>query len=191
MASIIAGLVVLAVLGSSGCAGAGQFDRSTHLALSASRTGKASEPGVVPEGTALLVRTNDTVNVYRAFRSTIYDASIASEVLDQNGHVLVPKESPVELVVRSVSYLAPGGVGTSELTLMLQTVTVDGVRYPVQTVSGRPHAGGLEAAGRPRLVGGGESRGQLVIRGRHVNVPTGTEVAFRLEEPIRLRGYRR
>src|SRR5215813_12146542 len=118
MASIIAGLTVLAVLGSSGCTGAGQFDRSTHLALSASLTVKASEPGVVPEGTALLVRMNDTVNVYRAFRSTIYEASIAREVLDQDGHV-------------------------------------------------------------------------LVIRGRHVNVPTGTELAFRLDDPIRLKGYRR
>lgn len=191
MASIIAGLTVLAVLGSSGCTGAGQFDRSTHLALPASLTVKASEPGVVPKGTALLVRTNDTINVSRAFRSTIYDASIVGEVQDQNGHVLIPKASTVELVVRSVSYFGPGGVGMSELTLRVQTVTINGLRYSVETVSGRPHAGGLEAAGRPSLVGGGESRGQVVIRGRNVNVPTETELAFRLEEPIRLKGYRR
>src|SRR5215510_14573620 len=138
MASIIAGLTVLAVLGSSGCIGAGQFDRSTHLALSDSLIVKAAEPGVVPEGTALLIRINDTVNVCRAFRGTIYDASIASEIVDQNGHVLIPKESPVEFVVRSVSYLGPGGVGTSELTLEVQTVTVNGVRYSVATVSGQP-----------------------------------------------------
>jgi hypothetical protein len=191
MASIIAGLTVLTVLGFNGCTEAAQFDGAAHLAPSPSLTVRVSEPGVLPEGTALLVRTNDTVNASRAFRGTVYDASIANEVLDQNGNVLIPKESPVELVVRSVSYLGPGGVGTSELTLRVQTITVNGVRYSVETVSGQPHAGGLEDAGGPSLVGGGESRGRVIIRGRHINVPTGTELAFRLEDPIRLKGYRR
>ena len=117
MASIIASLTIFTVLGSSGCTEAGQFDRAVHSALSPSPTLRVSEPGVVPEGTALLIRTNDTVNAYRALRGTTYDASIVKEVLGQNGNVLIPKESPVELVVRSLSYLGPGGVGTSELGL--------------------------------------------------------------------------
>jgi hypothetical protein len=189
--AIIVGLTVLTVLSSSGCTEAGQFDRAAHLAPSPSLTVRVSEPGVVPEGTALLVRTNDTVNASRAFRGTTYDASIASEVLDQNGDVLIPKGSPVELVVRSLSYLGPGGAGTSELALSVRAVTVNAVRYLVETVSGQPHAGGLEVAGAPSLVGGGKARGQVIIRGRHINVPTGTELAFRLEDPIRLTGYRR
>jgi hypothetical protein len=74
------------------------------------------EPGVVPPGTSVVVRTNDPVNTSRALRGTIYDANVAEDILNQDGTVLIPKESR-ELVVRSLSYLGPGGVEMTELTL--------------------------------------------------------------------------
>ncbi|HTW63903.1 MAG TPA: hypothetical protein VME17_04765 [Bryobacteraceae bacterium] len=41
----------------------------------------------------------------KAYRTTIYEAAIAQNVLDQNDNVLVPKASPAALVVRSIPYL--------------------------------------------------------------------------------------
>jgi hypothetical protein len=69
----------------------------------------AEEPGVVPAGSSLVVQTNDAVTAVRAMRATIYSANVAEDVVDQDGTVLIPKDSPVELGVRSLSYLGPGG----------------------------------------------------------------------------------
>lgn len=141
-----------------------------------------AEPGVVPPGTFLVVRTSDTVSTRRAYRGTIYDAIVAEDVLDQSERVLIPKGSPIELAVRSFSFLGPGGVGMTELRLAALTVTVNGVRYPVET--GETH----EGLGANRT-GSGEGS-QLMTRGGGINVPTGTLLTFRIEDPIRLRGYR-
>src|SRR5580700_9167103 len=70
-----------------------------------------TESGVVPPGTSVLVRTKDAVKTGKAYRGTVYFASAAADIVDENGAVLIPRESPIELVVRSVSYLGPGGVG--------------------------------------------------------------------------------
>src|SRR5580693_721336 len=83
-----------------------------------------TEPGVVPPGASLLVRAADSVNTRRAYRGTVYEANVAEDVVDQNGAVLIPRESPVELVVRSFPYLGPGGVGMTSLTLSVEAITV-------------------------------------------------------------------
>ncbi len=150
-----------------------------------------SEPGVVPSGTSLVIRTNDSVATRKAYRGTVYDASIADDVLDQNGSVLIPKESPVELVVRSLTYLGPGGVGMTELTLAMRSVTVNGVRYPVETRTDRPGAGGIGVDPSPARPVGNETAERLVTQGRRIDVPVETMLAFQTEDPIRLRGYLR
>jgi hypothetical protein len=185
------GFTVLAVAGLSSCIGADRADR-TASPIPRPITVTA-EPGVVPAGTWLVIRVNDTVNTRRAFRGTIYDASVAEDVLDQHGSILIPKESPVELVVGSLSYLGPGGVGMTELTLGVHAVTVNGVRYPVGTGAEEPpNAGGLGVDRHAaKLVGGGEAAGQVLTRGSRINVPAETVLAYQIVDPIRLRGYRR
>jgi hypothetical protein len=81
-------------------------------------------------------------------RTTIYSANVAEDVVDQNGTVLIPKDSAVELGARWLPNLGPGGVGMTELILELRAVTVKGVRYPVATASEPPGAGGLGLARR-------------------------------------------
>jgi hypothetical protein len=61
----------------------------------------AEEPGVVPAGSSLVVQTDDAVTAVKAMRATIYTANVAKDVVDQNGTILIPKDSPVELGVRS------------------------------------------------------------------------------------------
>lgn len=151
------------------------------------------EPGVVPPGTSLVVLTKDTVKARAAYRSTVYFASVAADILDQNGAVLIPRESPIELMVRSLPYLGPGGVGMTLLTLDIRAVTVNGVRYPVETDDGAPGAGGIgvDRAAVQWIGGSAEAARQVVTRGRSINVPTDTVLAFQVRAPIRLRGYSR
>jgi hypothetical protein len=151
----------------------------------------AEEPSVVPTGSSLVVQTDDAVTAVRAMRATIYSANVAEDVVDQNGTVLIPKGSPVELGVRSLSYLGPGGAGMTELILEFRAVTVKGVRYPVATVSGPPGAGGLGLdRNAPKWVGGRAPQGNVLTSGHRIKVPAKTLLAFRIVEPIRLTGFR-
>jgi hypothetical protein len=151
----------------------------------------AEEPGVVPAGSSLVVQTHDAVTAVRAMRATIYSANIAEDIVDQNGTVLIPKDSAVELGVRWLPYLGPGGVGMTELILELRAVTVKGVRYPVATASEPPGAGGLGLArSGPRWVGGRSAQGEVLTSGPRIKVPARTLLAFQIAEPVRLTGSR-
>src|SRR5260370_6315464 len=77
----------------------------------------AEEPGVVPAGSSLVVQTDDAITAVRAMRATIYTPNVAEDVVDQNGTVLIPKDSPVELVMRSLPYLGPRGGALTGLIL--------------------------------------------------------------------------
>ncbi len=152
----------------------------------------AEEPGVVPAGSSLVVQTDDAITAVRAMRATIYSANVGEDMVDQDGTVLIPKDSPVELGVRSLPYLGPGGVGMTELILEVRAVTVKRIRYPVATASENPGAGGLglERNG-PKRVGGRAAQGEVLTSGPRINVPAKTLLAFQIVEPIRLTGFRR
>ncbi len=188
MRIIFLGFIIMTVTSFGSCSQAGRVERV--LLPPGPVHAVTAEPGVVPPGTSLVVRSSDRLDTTRAFRSTIYDASVAEDILDQNGIVLIPTKSPVELVVRSLSYLGPGGVGMTKLMLDVQAVTVNGVRYPIETETHKPNAGGLGVERHAaKLVG--EAAGQVITGGRRVSVPAETLLAFEIEDPIRLRGYRR
>lgn len=151
-----------------------------------------ARPGVVPPGTSLVVETNDAIRTHRALRGTIYDGRVAESVQDQSGNVLIPRGSPVELVVRSLPYLGPGGVGMTELAIDARAVIVNGVTYPVETQVAPPNAGGLAIQQHSaQWLGGGETTGRVLTVGNRINVPADAMLAFRIEDPIRLQGYSR
>ncbi len=188
MRHLILGFVTLTVAGMSNCIAG---DGGGLAAIGPVHTVTA-ERGVVPPGTSLVVRTRDTVNTTRAYRSTVYLASFAVDVIDQNGAVLIPKESAVELGVRSLAYLGPGGAGMTLLTLDVHAITVGGVRYRVTAGDELPSAGGIGVErGAAKWIGGNGKGGKVVTRGRSIHVPTDTVVAFQIQDPIRLRGYQR
>ena len=168
-----------------GCMRTGRADRET-LQPSEPVRKVTAEPGVVPAGTSLLVRTNDTISTKRAYRDTIYEASLAEDVLDQNGVVLIPKGSPVDLAVFSFAFLGPGGAGMTELVLGLRAVTLSGVTYRVNSAE-PPRAGGLGADDHTAKWVGGAPAGEVLTRGSRINVPSGTLLRFQTTDPIRLR----
>jgi hypothetical protein len=76
------------------------------------------------------------------------------------------------------------------LTLDIGAVTVSGVRYPVAGET--PSAGGIGVErSAAKEVGGDEASSHVVTRGRCINVPAETLLAFQIQAPIRLRGYQR
>ena len=152
-----------------------------------------AEPGVLPPGISLVVRTKETVNTAKAYRGTVYLASTAADILDQNGAVLIPRESPVELAVRSVSYLGPGGAGMTFLTLAIEAIVVKNVRYTVEGQDEKPSAGGIGVnRGAAKWIGGSdETVHHVVTRGQRIDVPTGVLLGFQIQEPLRLQGYQR
>lgn len=190
MKLLIARFTVLTTMALSSCIAADPTGPASFLSGRSARI-MTAEPGVVPSGTSLLIRTNETVSTRKAARGTVYDAFVADDVLDQNGTLLIPKGSPVELIVRSLPYLGPGGVST-ELTLGVRSITVNGVTYPVETKTGNPDSDGFVADGdAPSAVGAGDAAGQSLTTGQRISVPSQTLLSFRIADPIRLKGYSR
>ena len=182
---------LLAVAGVNSCLGAGPASRATLFPPGPVRT-VTNEPGVVPPDTSLLVRTSDTVNTRQAWRDTIYDGSVAEDVVDQSGNVLIPKGSPVEMRVQSLGFLGPGGAGMWELVLGLRAVTVNGVRYPVESAGDAwRDVGFKDNRDTAKWIGSGSEAGPVLTSGRRVDVPAETLLQFHIDDPIRLRGYQR
>jgi hypothetical protein len=185
-------LTLLAIGSVSSCLGADPANSAALLSPGPVRI-VTTEPGVVPSDTALLVRTSDTVNTRRAWEDTIYAGSVTEDVVDQSGNVLVPKGSPVEMRVRSLGLLGPGGAGMWELVLGLREVTVNGVRYPVQSAGdawGR-NVGIEDHRHTAKWIGGGGDAGPVRTSGRRISVPAETVLQFQIDDPIRLKGYQR
>ena len=149
------------------------------------------EPGVVPTGTPLLVRTSDPVCTRNYFQHTIWGAAVAEDVLDLKGHLLIPRGSSLGMVVRLLPYYGPGGVGMTELALDIESINIRGVFYPVGTDVRPPLAGGLWARRHSAHWVGGVAVEHFATYGNRINVPANALLAFQLEDPIRLRDYRR
>lgn len=166
---------------------------------------------VIPTGTQLSVRTNDTIDSKTAKAGQTYSAEIASDVVDDSGNVAIRKGSPAVLVVKSAG---AGKVHANELSLDLQSVSIGGRDYDVET--GTIAEKGKEGVGAnkrtAKYVGGATALGavigaiaghgkgaaigaasgaaagagtQIFTRGS-VKVPAETILTFRLEAPIRL-----
>ena len=112
---------------------------------------------IVP-GTEISVRTEEGIDMAKWDRGRIYPASVVRDVFAADGDLTIPRGSPAELVVRQV--------GPHELTLDLESITVNGRRYvvnapgqPVDTHT-RPGVGENERTGK--YVGGGAIIGSII-----------------------------
>jgi len=97
--------------------------------LSASQPARAQ--GYTPEstissGVSIPVRTTDVIDA-NATDGRIYTGVVDSDVTDVNGRVAIPRGSTAELMKHS-------GIA-NEMSLDLESITVDGQRYAVQSVT--------------------------------------------------------
>lgn len=170
----------------------------------------------LPAGTQLNIRTNDQITADSQSAGQTFQAEVANNVVDQNGNMIIPIGSPVTLSVQNVSQ-GTMGVGNNQVALTLQSISVNGVNYTVQsnsqTESGNRGigankrtaemtgggavlgtvigaiAGGAKGAVIGGVLGAGAGgTAQVLTRGKQVNVPAETLLQFQLAQPLSLNG---
>jgi|HigsolmetaAR201D_1030396.scaffolds.fasta_scaffold05107_5 hypothetical protein len=207
----VATAAICAMLIASGCS-----QKSTTTAATRAPAGpvytQTAMSGMVPAGTQLVVRTNETISTQTATPGQAYSAEITRDVVDQTGQVIIPSGSPAELTVVQT--------GDNQLSLALRSVTVRGNTYAVVTPTVEQErtgglgwnrrtlafvgggavlgtligavAGGGTGAGIGAIVGGaGGALTQVLTRGNEIRVPAETELTFQLDQPVCIQGYRR
>lgn len=169
---------------------------------------------VVPDGTKVPVRTEDTIDSAKAAEGQTYAAEVADDVLDADGNVVIPRGSNAEIVIRSAS---KGGKirGASDLVLDLQSISVEGQEYLVSTTdvqeTGRHGVGAnkrtaamtgggaalgaiigaIAGGGKGAAIGAGAGAGggaltQILTKGGSIKVPAETVLTFQLDKPVKI-----
>ena len=122
-------------------------------------------------GTIIPVRINETIDVQKG-DNRVYAGIVDQDVQGDNGRLVIPRGSNVELIVR-VSQ-------NNDLILDLESVVVNDQRYAIRTEANRVDSrrddsliGGIVGA-----INGGEARGRVV------RIPRDTVVTFRLQRAL-------
>jgi hypothetical protein len=204
-------LALAVVMFSTGCAK--QTQTSSNVPTGPVYT-SASAPGLIPAGTQVVIRTNEPITSSTAKPNATYSGEVVRDIVNQNGTVLVPSASPVQLAVVEADSKGAGG---KQLSLALRSITVKGKTYMVESPAVQQGREGLGANRRTAgFVGGGAILGtvigaiagggtgaaigagvgaaggaatQVITGGREVKVPAETVLTFRLDSPIELKGY--
>jgi hypothetical protein len=169
---------------------------------------------VLPAGTQLTIRTDQQITADANSSGQTFPAEVANNVVDQNGRMIIPLGSPAQLTVANVSQ-GTMGVGNNQVALTLQSISVNGNTYTVQSNS-ETQAGNRGIGANKRtaeMTGGGAALGtiigaiaggakgaviggvlgagaggtaQVLTRGKQVNVPAETLLRFQLNQPVQL-----
>jgi hypothetical protein len=166
---------------------------------------------VLPAGTQISVRTNEPIDAKKSDVGQTFSASISRSVVDDEGKVAIPRGATATLVIRQAS---AGKVKSNQLVLDMQSVTVNGRTYEVETadlvekgksgVGANKRTGAFVGGGAAlgaiigAIAGGGKgaaigglsgagagAAGQIFTRGS-VKVPAETVLTFQLVAPLRL-----
>jgi hypothetical protein len=164
---------------------------------------------VIPTGTDVLVRANETIDSRTADEGRVYAGTVDQDILDSAGNIAVRKGSKAELLVRQVE-------PKKELILDLQSLIVNGRRHFVNAGdydAMQKHEGIGRNWRTARMLGGGTAFGsilgalagggngaaigalsgavgggalQMFTRGKAVRVPAEAVLTFRLDKPLNL-----
>jgi hypothetical protein len=114
----------------------------------------------IPAGTTLAIRINQHISVKGSRAGDRFDGEIVEPVMGDNGHLIVPRGTPVGGVV-AASHKRGHFKGASILQLQLTSLTLNGTRYPLETRSltrTKKGKGKRSAA----FIGGGSGLGMLI-----------------------------
>jgi hypothetical protein len=166
----------------------------------------------LPAGTQLSVRNEETIDSAKAVEGQTFAGEVTKDVKDADGNVVIPRGSNAQIVIRSAS---KGGRfhGTSDLVLDLQTVSVDGRQYVVDTTSlerrGKPGVGAnkrtaiftgggaafgaiigaIAGGGKGAAIGAASGAGagvltQVLTKGPAIKVPVESVLTFQLDRAL-------
>jgi len=123
----------------------------------------------IEPGTRISIRTTQRINVQRR-EERVYPAVVEQDVRGENGRIAIPRGSRVDLVVRAAR--------DNDLILDLDSVTVQGQRYGIDTAATRVDSGGGLIGSLEGVFSGGQARGPRIV------VPRGTVLNFRIDHPM-------
>ncbi|HET6934308.1 MAG TPA: hypothetical protein VFI72_05675 [Candidatus Angelobacter sp.] len=110
---------------------------------------------VLPKGTDIKVKTNTTIPAKPAANAR-FGATVSNDITDSSGAILIPRGSAAQLVATPTS-------DGKDTTLDLDSVTVNGQRYLLETQEQSSAPGGLGANKRTgKYVGGGAAIGAVL-----------------------------
>jgi|SRR5579883_2655866 len=161
--------------------------------------------GVIDPGTNVVVRTIDPIHANDS-DGRVFSGVVEQDVRDRRGDIVVPRGSNVEMMVRRIN--------NNELALDLDSLTINGERYGVQSdenVVGSNEGiganrrtgeylgggavlgaiiGAIAGGGKGAAIGAGAGAAagagaQVLTRGRDVDVPAESLLTFRLAAPLR------
>jgi len=171
----------------------------------------AAASKTLPSGTAIPLRTDESITATPASAGHTYAASVSQDVTDANGNVVIPKGSRATLVARKVTGQS------NEIALALKSLKVNGRNYTVASDSSVKNtgkegvgknkrtakyvgggalagtligaiAGGGKGAAIGALAGGAAGAGaQTLTKGKEVKIPAESEMTFRLNQDLQLR----
>lgn len=164
---------------------------------------------VVGSGAEIKVRTDQAIQANSSSVGKSFPVTVTDDIKDQNGNVAIPKGSPAQVKVTK-------GPSANEVTLALNSVTVNGHRY-LLTSSRTTRKGGKEGIGINKrtgeYVGGGALAGtligaiagggkgaaigaavgaaagagtQVLTRGPQVKIPPETVMTFQLNQDLQV-----
>jgi hypothetical protein len=168
---------------------------------------------VLPAGTALPVRTEETIDSGHAVEGQSFAAEIAADIRDSDGAILIPRGANAQIVIKSAT---KGGKirGASDLVLDLKSVSVEGQQYFLDTtdLEEKGHAGvgknkrtaefagggaaigaiigAIAGGGKGAAIGAGAGAGagalgEIVTKGK-IKVPAETVLTFKLDSALRV-----
>ena len=169
---------------------------------------------VLPIGSRVPVRTEETIDSATAAEGQTYAAEIADDVPDANGDTVVPRGANAQVIIRSATK-GNRFHGTSDLVLDLQSISVGGKEYLVSTTDlqqkGRQGfgankrtaeftgggaalgaiIGAIAGGGKGAAIGAGAGAGagvigQVATKGGAIKVPAETMLTFQLDKPVQI-----
>jgi hypothetical protein len=169
---------------------------------------------LLPVGTEIPVRVEETIDSGKAVEGQVYAAEIARDVVDATGAVVIPRGSNAQVVIKSAT---KGGKfrGASDLVVDMKSVSIEGQQYRLNTADlaekGRDgvginkrtgtFAGGGAAIGAiiGAIAGGGKGAAigagagaaagagsGIITKGQRVKIPSETRLTFVLDTPVRI-----
>ncbi len=127
------------------------------LGLLAVATLAVAQTSTIGTGTTITVRTNETIDA-KTSDGRVFTGVVNQDVMGTDGGVSIPKGSNAELLVKRVS--------SKDLTLDLESVTVNGQRYAVTADARRLSGGQRDSIGTNKrtaeFIGGGAALGAII-----------------------------
>jgi len=142
----------------------------------------ASFGDTVAPGTSIDVRAEGPITVSSYDRGRIYVGHIDHDVYARDGDMAIPRGARVEMIVRQI--------GDNRMTLDLESITVNGQRYAVDTSGPQFNMDRGQYDRGAGLVDNivGAITG-VETQGTQIRVPDGSVLHFRLQQPMHVVGW--